>query len=124
MVTLKFSEGVIPRDTTAPDGRVETTRNNRGSLEVLRPVQFGVLDVTLCIAVDRLKVGCGGLTANFARLAHHHAARRNFHALRNQRARGNDAALADFGTVENDAAHADQASRADGAAVQDHVMTY
>ena len=58
------------------------------------------------------------LLLEFAGNTHPQRIRLDHCAFRNDRASGDDAALADFGIVQDDAAHADEAAAADSAAMQ------
>src|ERR1017187_1031999 len=81
-------------------------------------------DVMLRGKRNVLALGLRNCAANFSGNSHDQAAGRDFRALRNQRARGDDAPRADSRAVEDDAAHADQAIRLDRAAMEDDAMAH
>src|SRR5260370_34288767 len=77
-----------------------------------------VFDVALGVGVDGGLIDRGQGTLDLARVAYYQAVGRNFSALKEQRAGGDDAAGADFYAVEDDGAHANEAAGLDRAAVQ------
>src|SRR5690242_17101020 len=81
-------------------------------------INIFVLDVAGGVGVDGGLVDAGELAFDFAGVANHEAAGRNFCAFEKERAGGDDAASADVHAVQNDRAHADEAARLDDAAVQ------
>ena len=87
-------------------------------MPALGQVGFLVLVVVLGVAAQAGALLLGDEAQHLARQAHHQAARRDLHALRDEAAGRDDALVADARVVEDRGAHPDQAVGADPAAVQ------